>query len=97
MATRNRTTLFRKHRDAIKAVKMPDSSLMGGGGGGRNGGPVIEMTSLLNSHASSSSYTPLSTEDPSTSRLLFSLLPELIILYVPFHLVSVTHLHIVQL
>ncbi|KNA10771.1 hypothetical protein SOVF_141230 isoform B [Spinacia oleracea] len=68
MATRNRTTLFRKHRDAIKAVKMPDSSLMGGGGGGRNGGPVIEMTSLLNSHASSSSYTPLSTEDPSTSR-----------------------------
>ncbi|KMT05925.1 hypothetical protein BVRB_7g165050 isoform B [Beta vulgaris subsp. vulgaris] len=68
MATRNRTTLFKKHRDAIKAVRMPDSSLMAGGSGGGAGGPVIEMTSLLNSHASSSSYTPLSTEDPSTSR-----------------------------
>ncbi|XP_021722266.1 syntaxin-41-like [Chenopodium quinoa] len=67
MATRNRTTLFRKHRDAIKAVKMPDSSYMGGVGGGGSGGPVIEMTSLLNSNASSSSYTPLNTEDPSTS------------------------------
>lgn len=42
---------------------------MDGGGGGRgSGGPVIEMTALLNSHASSSSsYTPLNTEDPSTS------------------------------
>lgn len=64
MATRNRTAVFRKHRDAIKAVRVPDSSLMGGGGGG---GPVIEMTALLNSHRSSS-YTPLSTDDPSTSR-----------------------------
>ncbi|XP_057548823.1 syntaxin-42-like [Amaranthus tricolor] len=68
MATRNRTILFRKHRDAIKAVRTPDSSLMTGGHRGGVGGPVIEMTSLLNSNASSSSYTPLSTNDPSTSR-----------------------------
>ncbi|CAO2839790.1 unnamed protein product [Amaranthus hypochondriacus] len=67
MATRNRTALFRKHRDAIKAVRTPDSSLMPGGSAGRAGGPVIEMTSLLNSNASSSSYAPLSTDDPSTS------------------------------
>ncbi|KAL2945309.1 Syntaxin-43 [Bienertia sinuspersici] len=67
MATRNRTALFRKHRDAIKAVRTPDSSLLGGGTGDRSGGPVIEMTSLLNSNASSSSYAPLSTDDPSTS------------------------------
>ncbi|XP_057535869.1 syntaxin-43-like isoform X2 [Amaranthus tricolor] len=68
MATRNRTALFRKHRDAIKAVRTPDLSLMPGGSGGRAGGPVIEMTSLLNSNASSSSYAPLSTDEPSTSR-----------------------------
>ena len=71
MATRNRTALFRKHRDAIKAVRTPDLSLMPGGSGGRAGGPVIEMTSLLNSNASSSSYAPLSTDEPSTSRLVF--------------------------
>ncbi|KAH9617790.1 hypothetical protein KSS87_016083 [Heliosperma pusillum] len=63
MATRNRTAVFKRHRDALKAVKTPDTSLMDR----RDGGPVIEMASLLNSHRSSSSYTPLSTDDPSTS------------------------------
>ncbi|KAL8143020.1 hypothetical protein V2J09_016052 [Rumex salicifolius] len=59
MATRNRTSMFRKHRDAIKAVRTPDPLSADSAGG-----PVIEMTSLLNSHRS---YTPLSTEDPTTS------------------------------
>lgn len=60
MATRNRTSTFKKRRDAINATRVPDSSLMGGSG------PVIEMTSLLNSNRPSS-YTPLSIDDPSTS------------------------------
>ncbi|KAL9228234.1 hypothetical protein vseg_003838 [Gypsophila vaccaria] len=68
MATRNRTAVFKRHRDALKAVKTPDVSLFDGGGGGGGGGPVIEMTSLLNSNRSNSSYAPLSTDDPSTSR-----------------------------
>ncbi|CAN1784297.1 SYP43 [Linum perenne] len=55
MATRNRTVIFRKYRDALK------SSTSSSGGGG--GGPVIELvsTSLLNHKRS---YAPLSTEDP---------------------------------
>ncbi|CAN1784296.1 SYP43 [Linum perenne] len=55
MATRNRTVIFRKYRDALKSVRIPTR----GGGGG----PVIELvsTSLLNHKRS---YAPLSTEDP---------------------------------
>lgn len=60
MATRNRTVLFRKHRDAVKSVRAPLSSSASG-----SGGPVIEMTSLLRSNRSS--YAPLSTEDPGPS------------------------------
>lgn len=57
MATRNRTALFRKYRDALRQVRAPSPSSSGGGGGG--GGPVIELAtvSLLNP------YTPLSTKD----------------------------------
>ncbi|KAK4476724.1 hypothetical protein RD792_015884 [Penstemon davidsonii] len=57
MATRNRTILYRKYRDALKSVRAPISS---------SGGPVIELstTSLLNHNRS---YAPLSTEDPATS------------------------------
>ncbi|GMY16993.1 syntaxin-43-like isoform X1 [Fagus crenata] len=60
MATRNRTVLFRKHRDAVKSVRAPLSSSASG-----SGGPVIEMASLL--HSNRSSYAPLSTEDPGPS------------------------------
>ncbi|CAN1784295.1 Tlg2p-like protein a [Linum perenne] len=58
MATRNRTVIFRKYRDALKSVRIPTSSSSSGGGG-----PVIELvsTSLLNHKRS---YAPLSTEDP---------------------------------
>ncbi|CAN1784291.1 SYP43 [Linum perenne] len=67
MATRNRTVIFRKYRDALKSVRIPTSSsssaasTSSSGGGG--GGPVIELvsTSLLNHKRS---YAPLSTEDP---------------------------------
>jgi hypothetical protein len=61
MATRNRTAMYRKHRDAVKSVRAPLSSSASG-----SGGPVIEMTSLLSSNRSS--YAPLSTEDPGPSR-----------------------------
>ncbi|XP_027934249.1 syntaxin-43-like [Vigna unguiculata] len=67
MATRNRTLLFRKHRDALKTVRIPSISLpqsTSSRGGG--GGPVIELvsTSLLNPNRS---YAPLSTDDPGNS------------------------------
>ncbi|KAF3961132.1 hypothetical protein ACB098_10G107100 [Castanea mollissima] len=60
MATRNRTVVFRKHRDAVKSVRAPLFSSASG-----SGGPVIEMASLLGSNRSS--YAPLSTEDPGPS------------------------------
>ncbi|XP_073038888.1 syntaxin-43-like isoform X1 [Primulina eburnea] len=63
MATRNRTILYRKYRDALKSVRVPAGSSPSSSGGG---GPVIELStaSLLN-HGRS--YAPLSTEDPGTS------------------------------
>ncbi|XP_042433083.1 syntaxin-43-like [Zingiber officinale] len=69
MATRNRTPIYRKYRDALRNVRTPSltslsgpstsSSYVGGGGG-----PVIELVSasLLRPDRS---YAPLSTEDPS--------------------------------
>ncbi|KAL3750063.1 hypothetical protein ACJRO7_011099 [Eucalyptus globulus] len=65
MAMRNRTQIFRKHRDALKSVRAPaagSSPELSSSGAG----PVIEMvsTSLLNQHRS---YAPLSTEDPGSS------------------------------
>ncbi|XP_058191300.1 syntaxin-43-like [Rhododendron vialii] len=62
MATRNRTILFRKYRDALKSVRAPSSSSPSNSGGG----PVIELstTSFLNPNRS---YAPLSTEDPGSS------------------------------
>jgi syntaxin 16 len=67
MATRNRTPLYRKYRDALRHVRAPPGapSSSGGGGGGGGGGPVIEMASLLRSDRP---YAPLSTDDPSASR-----------------------------
>ncbi|KAH7659001.1 syntaxin 16 protein [Dioscorea alata] len=70
MATRNRTPLYRKYRDALRSVRIPSvpspSSYASASSSSRNG-PVIEMasTSLLRPNRS---YTPLSTEDPSNSR-----------------------------
>ncbi|KAL8171804.1 hypothetical protein V2J09_023608 [Rumex salicifolius] len=58
MATRNRTILFRKYRDALKSVRGPASSP-------QNGGIELAGSSLLNHN---SKYTPLSTEDPGSSR-----------------------------
>ncbi|KAE8733396.1 Syntaxin-43 [Hibiscus syriacus] len=67
MATRNRTLLFRKYRDALKSVRIPTSSPASSSATrSSGGGPVIEMvsTSLLHPNRS---YTPLSTEDPGNS------------------------------
>ncbi|CAK9169002.1 unnamed protein product [Ilex paraguariensis] len=64
MATRNRTFLYRKYRDALKSVRVPTGSSPSSSS---SGGPVIELatTTLLNQNRS---YAPLSTEDPGTSR-----------------------------
>lgn len=66
MATRNRTLLFRKHRDALKSVRVPSISSTPSNSSGAGAGPVIELvsTSLLNQNRS---YAPLSTEDPGNS------------------------------
>ncbi|KAJ6798311.1 syntaxin-41-like [Iris pallida] len=73
MATRNRTPVYRKYRDALRSVRVPSvpspSSFSGpstsSSSGG--GGPVIEMVSSSLLHPNRS-YAPLSTEDPGTSR-----------------------------
>ncbi|CAH8306446.1 unnamed protein product [Eruca vesicaria subsp. sativa] len=59
MATRNRTTVYRKHRDACKSARAPLSDSFGG--------PVIEMVSGSFTQSNHSSYAPLSTNDPGTS------------------------------
>ncbi|KAG4166110.1 hypothetical protein ERO13_A13G111350v2 [Gossypium hirsutum] len=67
MATRNRSLLFRKYRDALKSVRIPaSSSASSAATKSSGGGPVIELvsTSLLHPNRS---YTPLSTEDPGNS------------------------------
>ena len=73
MASRNRTVIFRKYRDALKTVRAPTSSSPASMsyGGGRGNGPVIEMVNASLLHPNRS-YTPLSTEDPGNSRSLFS-------------------------
>ena len=65
MATRNRTLLYRKYRDALKTVRAPTSSAASTSTSS-GGGPVIELvsTSLLHPNRS---YAPLSTEDPGNS------------------------------
>ncbi|CAN0914113.1 SYP43 [Linum grandiflorum] len=75
MATRNRTLVFRKYRDALKSVRIPTSSsssssalqaLSGASGRGGGDGPVIEMVSS-SLRKPNRSYAPLSTEDPGNS------------------------------
>ncbi|XP_044502907.1 syntaxin-42-like isoform X1 [Mangifera indica] len=62
MATRNRTALYKKKRDASMSVRAPLSSSESG-----STGPVIEMVSGSFLRSNHSSYTPLSTEDPGPS------------------------------
>lgn len=69
MASRNRTLLFRKYRDALRSVRVPTSSSPVSASPSTSsaaGGPVIELvsSSLLNPNRS---YAPLSTEDPGNS------------------------------
>ncbi|KAK1430030.1 hypothetical protein QVD17_12490 [Tagetes erecta] len=61
MATRNRTPLFRKYRDALKSVRAP--STLGSSSGG---GPVIELANV-GPFKQNRNYAPLSTDDPGTS------------------------------
>ncbi|KAH9689590.1 Syntaxin-43 [Citrus sinensis] len=68
MATRNRTLIYKRYRDALKTVRVPTStSPLQSSGKSSGGGPVIELvnSSLLNPNRN---YAPLSTEDPGNSR-----------------------------
>ncbi|RZR72783.1 hypothetical protein BHM03_00017094 [Ensete ventricosum] len=71
MATRNRTPIYRKYRDALRNVRVPSPSSHSGPStssySGSGSGPVIELVnaSLLRPDRS---YAPLSTEDPGGSR-----------------------------
>jgi len=71
MATRNRSPLFRKYRDALRSVRVPTVAFpppqSGPSTSGSGNGPVIELvsTSLLHPNGS---YAPLSTEDLGSSR-----------------------------
>ncbi|ESR46735.1 Syntaxin-43 [Citrus sinensis] len=67
MATRNRTLIYKRYRDALKTVRVPTStSPLQSSGKSSGGGPVIELvnSSLLNPNRN---YAPLSTEDPGNS------------------------------
>uniref|UniRef100_A0A1D1YH92 Syntaxin-43 n=1 Tax=Anthurium amnicola TaxID=1678845 RepID=A0A1D1YH92_9ARAE len=69
MATRNRTPLYRKYRDALRNVRVPSPSSHHQGGAsssGSGGGPVIELVNASLLHPNRS-YAPLSTEDPGIS------------------------------
>ncbi|KAK9919935.1 hypothetical protein M0R45_028508 [Rubus argutus] len=66
MATRNRTLVFRKYRDALKTVRSPLSSSASASTSSGAGGPVIELVSASLMHPNRS-YAPLSTEDPGNS------------------------------
>ncbi|KAI3788804.1 hypothetical protein L2E82_01582 [Cichorium intybus] len=65
MATRNRTFLFRRYRDALKSVRVP-SGRSAGVSSSSDGGSVIEMADA-SLRKQNRSYAPLSTEDPGTS------------------------------
>ncbi|XP_065860414.1 syntaxin-42-like isoform X3 [Euphorbia lathyris] len=62
MATRNRTLLYKKHRDAVKSVRAPLSS-----SASSLNGPVIEMVTTSFLRSNHASYAPLSTDDPGPS------------------------------
>ncbi|KAK3198330.1 hypothetical protein Dsin_021745 [Dipteronia sinensis] len=67
MATRNRTLLFKRYRDALKTVRVPTSSSLSSPLANNSGtGPVIELVSSSLLH-NNRSYAPLSTDDPGNS------------------------------
>ncbi|KAA3476075.1 syntaxin-43-like isoform X1 [Gossypium australe] len=69
MATRNRTLLFNKYRDALKGVRAPTSSPAAAKAPlktSSGGAPPVEMASTSFLH-SNRSYTALSSEDPGNS------------------------------
>ncbi|XP_065860413.1 syntaxin-42-like isoform X2 [Euphorbia lathyris] len=68
MATRNRTLLYKKHRDAVKSVRAPLSS-----SASSLNGPVIEMVTTSFLRSNHASYAPLSTDDPGPSSDAFTI------------------------
>ncbi|XP_047319875.1 syntaxin-43-like [Impatiens glandulifera] len=62
MATRNRTILFRKYRDALKSVRAPSNSFSSSSSA--SAGPVIELSNVP-FIKQNRSYVPLSTDDPA--------------------------------
>ncbi|KAJ8623300.1 hypothetical protein MRB53_031829 [Persea americana] len=66
MATRNRTPLYRKCRDALRHVRSPTISSSSSASASTSRGPVIELVSTSILHPKHS-YAPLSTDDPGNS------------------------------
>ncbi|KAJ4802721.1 Syntaxin [Rhynchospora pubera] len=62
MATRNRTPLYRKYRDALRSVRIPTVS-----SSYANGGPSSSVEMAAASLLKNPSYAPLSTEDTTNS------------------------------
>ncbi|XP_076958251.1 tlg2p-like protein a [Bidens hawaiensis] len=66
MATRNRTFIFWRYRDALKSVRAPTSGRSHAAASSGGGGPVIEMSNAT-PFKQTRSYAPVSTNDPGTS------------------------------
>lgn len=69
MTSRNRTILFRKHRDALKSVRTPIDGFSSSTKT-TSSQQSIELASTSLLHRGARSYTPLSSEDPGTSRFV---------------------------
>ncbi|KAK1417723.1 hypothetical protein QVD17_26857 [Tagetes erecta] len=68
MATRNRTFVFRRYRDALKSVRNPSNVVSSSSSSSSTSG-VIEMSNATTLLKQTRSYVPLSTDDPGTSNV----------------------------
>lgn len=72
MASRNRTILYKKYRDALKSVRSPAIEGVSSSTNTTSSQQSVELTTTSLLHRGTRSYTALSTEDPGTSRLVSS-------------------------
>ncbi|KMT13811.1 hypothetical protein BVRB_4g076580 [Beta vulgaris subsp. vulgaris] len=67
MASRNRTILYKKYRDALKSVRSPAIEGVSSSTNTTSSQQSVELTTTSLLHRGTRSYTALSTEDPGTS------------------------------
>lgn len=77
MATRNRTPLFRKYRDALRQVRVSSSSGLPSSSSSLSGGPVIEMATapFLNQKAGYNALSTIDIDNPRAGAVAMSLPP----------------------